>query len=190
MIQVNFKNMDRSELAKDASIERLETVIERFPDLRDSVIAVNLQVLNSPIHAGPDLFSVTLHIKTGRYRGIQLGKSAPNLYIALAEVIDRMLEKLNRFGDRSRVKSRNQAREFVSTLKKAKVAKPNESTPWDLELDQEAQQMDELPIWFKTPSVKDLAVESINQQILPLQDPSGTVQDNYEHSRLKQRMAR
>lgn len=119
MIQVNFQNMERSDLVKEATIERLETMIERFPDLQNSNIKANLEMLNSPIHAGPDLFSVTVQISTGRYRGIQISKSAPNLYVALAEVIDRMLEKLNRFGDRNRVKSRTQARKLVTKMEQA-----------------------------------------------------------------------
>lgn len=126
MIHVNFQNMERSDSAKETTIERLETMIERFPDLQGNTIKVNLEMLNSPLHAGPDLFGVTVQISTGRYRGIRIRKSAPNLYVALAEVIDRMLEKLNRFGDRTRVKSRTKARELVSKIQQLEQTKSAE----------------------------------------------------------------
>ncbi len=110
MIKVIFKNLDRSELAREAATERIEAVVEKFPDLDNNLISITLEMLNSPIHAGPDLFSVKVHVSSGRYRGVRLEKSAPNLYIALAHVVDHMLEMLNRFGDRARVKERNRAR--------------------------------------------------------------------------------
>ena len=40
-----------------------------------------------------------------------------NLYVALAEVVDHLLERLNRFGDKARVKERKKARQFVGELK-------------------------------------------------------------------------
>jgi ribosome-associated translation inhibitor RaiA len=125
MIQINFQNMERSDLVKEATIERLETIIERFPDLQNSNIKANLEMLNSPLHAGPDLFRVKVQISTGRYRGIRISKSAANLYVALAEVIDCMLEKLNRFGDRTRVKSRTKARELVTKMEQSELTESN-----------------------------------------------------------------
>jgi len=116
MIKVIFKNLDRSELAREAATERMEAVVEKFPDLDNNLISITLEMLNSPIHAGPDLFSVKVHVSSGRYRGVRLEKSAPNLYIALAHVVDHMLEILNRFGDRARVKERNRARTLDAPL--------------------------------------------------------------------------
>lgn len=110
MIKVIFKNMERSELAQKAVTERLEAVIHKFPDLISHGISVTLEMLNSPVQAGPDLFSIRIYVHSGRYRGIRLQKSSPNLYIALADAVDHMLEVLNRFGDRVRVKERNRAR--------------------------------------------------------------------------------
>jgi ribosome-associated translation inhibitor RaiA len=110
MVKVIFKNMERSELAQKAVTERMEAVISKFPDLTNSGIAVTLEMLNSPVQAGPDLFSIKIHIHSGRYRGIRLQKSSPNLYVALADAIDHILEVLNRFGDRVRVKERTRAR--------------------------------------------------------------------------------
>lgn len=110
MIKIIFKNLDKSELAREAAAERMEALVEKFPDLNESRIKVTLEMQNSPTQAGPDLFTVKVHVSGGKYRGVRLEKSAPNLYVALADLVDHMLEKLNRFGDRARVIQRNKAR--------------------------------------------------------------------------------
>ncbi len=116
MLQIVFKNMDRSELATEAVSDRLMAVVDKFPDLQNCLISITLDMQNSPIQAGPDLFSVAVHVKSGRYRGVRLTKSASNLYIALAYTADHLLEKFNRFGDRTRVRLRNQARGVSLTV--------------------------------------------------------------------------
>jgi ribosome-associated translation inhibitor RaiA len=120
MIKVIFKNMERSELAQKAVTDRLDAVVGKFPDLTNSEITVTLEMLNSPVQAGPDLFSIKIHIHSGRYRGIRLQKSSPNLYVALADAIDHILEVLNRFGDRVRVKERNRARALTMQAPEAR----------------------------------------------------------------------
>ncbi|OQW48492.1 MAG: hypothetical protein A4S09_04755 [Proteobacteria bacterium SG_bin7] len=112
MIQVKFKNLDQSELAREIVTERVEVLIEKFKDLSASRIVVTLEMENSPIQAGPDLFSVKLHVFRGRFDGTIVTKSNSNLYVALADVVDHMLEKLNRAGDRERVKERSKARQL------------------------------------------------------------------------------
>lgn len=116
MIQVKFKNLDKSEMAREAAQERIEALIQKFGDLSESKIQVTLEMENSPLQAGPDLFKVKLHVSRGRYDGITVEKSDSNLYVALAEVVDHMLEVLNRFGDRARVKERKRARELIKEL--------------------------------------------------------------------------
>ncbi len=112
MIHIKFKNLEKSEMAQDVVNERFESLLEKFPDLRLGDLRVTLEMENSPIQAGPDYFNVKVRITSGRYRGIIVEKGQPNLYTALAEVIDLMLEKLNRYGDRMRVKERNAARKI------------------------------------------------------------------------------
>ena len=116
MIQVKFKNLDKSEMAREAVQDRLEILSDKFPDLGQSKIQVTLEMENSPTQAGPDLFKVKLHVARGRYDGITIEKSDSNLYVALAEVSDHMLEALNRFGDRARVKERKRARNLTRAL--------------------------------------------------------------------------
>ena len=113
MIQIKFKNLDKSEMAREAVQERIEVLVEKFPDLEKSKVLITLEMENSPLKAGPDLFKVKLHIARGRYDGITVEKTEPSLYVALAEVSDHMLEVLNRFGDRARVKERTRARKLI-----------------------------------------------------------------------------
>lgn len=116
MIQVKFKNLDKSEMAREAAHDRIEALTEKFDDLRESKIQITLEMENSPAQSGPDLFKVKFHVSQGRYNGITVEKSNSNLYVALAEVADHMLEVLNRFGDRARVKERKNARELNKKL--------------------------------------------------------------------------
>ncbi len=112
MIKVVFKNLDESEIAKDAVLERLEPTLERFPDLMNHKVTVTLSMDNSQFKAGPDLFKVKLLINGKRYKGIILEKSAMSLYWALADVVEHTLERLNRFGDKQRVRSRTLSRKI------------------------------------------------------------------------------
>ena len=125
MITVKFKNLKKSEIAYVAVHERLESLIEKFPDLEKSNIQVTLEMENSPFQAGPDFFKVKVHIANSRYDGIIIEKADRNLYVALADVVDHMLENLNRLGDRVRVKSIKKARQLANRIKNGET----ESTP-------------------------------------------------------------
>ena len=114
---IKFKNLEKSEIAREAVRSRMDPLIEKFEDLKGCRILVTLEMENSPLQAGPDHFKVKVHIANGRYRDITVEKEETNLYVALAEVAEHMLEVLNRFGDRNRVKGRKKARELVKKLK-------------------------------------------------------------------------
>ena len=117
MIQIRFKNLEKSEMAREVAQDRIESLVNKFPDLSESKLLVTLEMENSPTQAGPDLFKVKLHVSKGRYNGITVEKANSNLYVALADVVDHMLEKLNRFGDRARVKERKNARQIARKVK-------------------------------------------------------------------------
>ncbi len=116
MIQVKFKNLDRSSMIRESVIARVEPLVDKFIDLNKSKILITLEMENSPLQAGPDLFKVKIHVSGGRYRGITVEKADLNLYVALADVMDHMLEILNRHGDRVRVKQRKRARQIAKML--------------------------------------------------------------------------
>jgi len=112
VIHIKFKNLEKSQMAREVVQERVAALVEKFPDLERSRIQITLEMQNSPTQAGPDLFRVKLYVVRGKYDGIVVDKANSNLYVALAEVVDLMLEKLNRFGDRLRVKNRTKARKI------------------------------------------------------------------------------
>jgi ribosome-associated translation inhibitor RaiA len=116
MIKVNFKNLEKSSLAVEAAEERLGELVERFPVLNGSELQVTLSMENSPRQAGPDLFGVKVRIQGGRYHGVILEKKAASLYVALADVSEHLLERLNRFGDKTRVKNRAQERRLANRV--------------------------------------------------------------------------
>lgn len=116
MITVKFKNLKKSEIAREAVQDRIEALVEKFPDLRQSKIQITLEMENSPTQAGPDFFKVKLHVVGGKYDKVTLEKSEASLYVALANLADHMLEKLNRSTDRARVKERNQARKIAQEI--------------------------------------------------------------------------
>lgn len=110
MIYIKFKNLEKSEIAKEAVTERIESLVSKFNDLDEGKIQVTLEMQNSPTQPGPDVFKVKIHVASGRYKGVTVEKNSSNLYVALAEVVDHMLEILNRYGDKVRVKERRNAR--------------------------------------------------------------------------------
>jgi ribosome-associated translation inhibitor RaiA len=121
MITIKFKNLEKSELAIEATQERIDYMVEKFPDLKQSKINITLEMENSPLQAGPDFFKIKMHVRRGRYNGITLVKGNSNLYLALAELVDHLLEKLNRFGDKARVKERKSARQLAKKIKQSLV---------------------------------------------------------------------
>jgi ribosome-associated translation inhibitor RaiA len=106
MISVIFKNLDKSEFARNLALERLSLVFERFPDMHEHRIQVTLSMQNSPAQPGPDLFTVKVFINGKRYRFVVIEKSAISLYIALADVADHAHERLSRFGEKRRTRRR------------------------------------------------------------------------------------
>jgi ribosome-associated translation inhibitor RaiA len=117
MISVIFKNLAKSDLAREAAFERLLELAEKFPDLRRSRITITLEMHNSPQQAGPDLFTVKALVRGGRYAGIKIEKPAHNLYVALADTVEHLHDLLNRHTDKRRVSERNKARNTLRRLR-------------------------------------------------------------------------
>ncbi len=116
MIKIVFKNLESSELAREIVSERLESIADKFENLKSSRLLVTLEMENSPTQAGPDLFNVKVQVSGGIYGGVRVSKSAPSLYTALADVADHMLEVLNRYSDKVRVKNRSRSRRVLKKL--------------------------------------------------------------------------
>lgn len=118
MITIIFKNMQKSVYVTELAEEKLNNVINRFPLLANSNIRLTLSMDNSPFQAGPDSFSAKVVIKGSKYDGVVLEKSSENLSSALADLTEHTLERLNRYGDKKRVKkirkNRKTLKDFAS----------------------------------------------------------------------------
>ncbi len=88
MIKVVFKNLEKSELAKNIVTERLNPIFEKFSKIKDHQITVTLEMENSPSQAGPDFFKVSTMITGPLYKNIKFEKSSENLYLATAATSD------------------------------------------------------------------------------------------------------
>lgn len=117
MIRIIFKDFDESELAKEAVHDRIQATLDKFPDLEGHKLTFTLSMDNSQFKPGPDLFKVKLVITGKKYGGVVLEKSAMSLYTALADVSAHTLERLNRFGDKQRIRNRTLARTLLQTRK-------------------------------------------------------------------------
>lgn len=115
-MRIVFRNLEKSELAKEAVKERLGDMVEKFPKLKDHRITVTLFMENSPAQPGPDSFGVKVLIQGRDYRNVSLCKTSPSLYRALADVKEHLLEVLNRTGDRTRVAERAMERRLREVI--------------------------------------------------------------------------
>jgi len=110
MIQVQFKNLESSDLIRAIAAERIHAVISKFPQLSKTTVTVTLEMENSPAQPGADLFSVKVHFRERRHKSLTIKKSSTELYSALAEVAEHLLETIHRFEERDRSKRRKAAR--------------------------------------------------------------------------------
>jgi hypothetical protein len=112
MLEIAFKNLQPSQLVRDTIFDRILPHVSKFPDLQSARIRVTVEMENSPAQAGPDDFSIKLQILSGKYRGVVLSKKRNNFYLALADVADLLLERLNNRGDRARILQLKSARQY------------------------------------------------------------------------------
>jgi len=112
MIHVTFKNLRPSALASRIVSERLQAVVQKFPKILVQKIGVVLSMENSPAQAGKDSFGVRVLFHGRKMGPIEIEKKATNLYLACSDLCEALVERLNRNGDRRRVKQRHQSRQM------------------------------------------------------------------------------
>ncbi len=110
MLKVSFQDLTKSEFATQVVNEKIKHIEEKFPELKDHNLNFSMKMINSPQHAGPDLFSARLRIVGKRFKNLIIEKKAPNLYKAISQVFAIILERLNRSRDKIRSKQRSQIR--------------------------------------------------------------------------------
>jgi len=111
MIKIVFKNLEKSSLAKDVTEDKIQGLIEKFPDLKQHSVHVTISMDNSSSQPGPDEFGIKIQIKGKKFGGLILEKRAKSFYVAIAEACEVLLELLNRRTDKLRVKKRAQLRQ-------------------------------------------------------------------------------
>ena len=116
MIKINFKNLEKSEIANEAVYERMAPLLDKFPELKKDTVTFTLSMDNSPVQAGPDLFKVKVQISNGQYKGVLLERSDKTLYLALANVIEKIHERLKRHDEKIRSRHRS-----IQRKKKIKI---------------------------------------------------------------------
>ncbi len=110
MMKVVFKDLEKSQLAVDIVWEKFDSLLSKFPDLKSHKIQVYLSMENSVTQSGKDQFSVKVVVTGNKYDGIVIEKKNSNLYLALDDLLVVMLERLNRKGDKVRVRERTMLR--------------------------------------------------------------------------------
>lgn len=112
-LKVIFKNFDKSEIAQSAISDRVLAVVNKFPQVNTDKSSITLEMKNSPQKSGLDMFTLTLNLSRFKSKRLLIAKSSSNMYVALAELCDSLLELLNRDGDRTRVKNISKQRSFL-----------------------------------------------------------------------------
>jgi ribosome-associated translation inhibitor RaiA len=112
MIKVVFKKIEQSKMTTDLVRSRLEDVVTKFPDLSKHSLKALVYAENTSTQAGPDVFGVKLIVDGKKFKKIVLEKKGRNLYVALGDLCDSLLERLNRVLDKQRVKRRVQAQKM------------------------------------------------------------------------------
>lgn len=102
MIRVLFKNMKSSDFIEAALQEKIEHVLNRFPQSHRASITATVNMENSQLHPGPDLFQVKLIVLLKGMRPVVLQKENSNVYQTIAQVTDRLSEVLHRHFQRLR----------------------------------------------------------------------------------------
>lgn len=123
MVQVQFKNLKKSDILEGLALERITHIVEKFEGLKKGKIKMLLEMENSPFKKGPDYFKVKLFVLGGRYSGLKIEKAHETFHTALADLMEHMLEALNRFGDRIRVKKIKMERLFLKRSRKLQERK-------------------------------------------------------------------
>ena len=106
MVRIVFKGFDGSESDREGATDRIQKIVDRFPDLAGHKIVVTLSQENGELAATEHGFGAKMVITGKKYSDIVLQKSGSNLWIVFAEMTDATLERLNRYGDKVRVKER------------------------------------------------------------------------------------
>lgn len=102
MIRVMYKNLDHSDFVDNIVTERIQHVVDKFPEVKGATASVTVSKETSKTHIGPDIFQVKLILTHRGMKPVILQKENGNLYHATAVLADRLFESLHRHVERRR----------------------------------------------------------------------------------------
>jgi ribosome-associated translation inhibitor RaiA len=112
MVNVVFKNLEKSTMVRDIVAGKLERVLEKFPRFATTLATVSVCTENSRVAGPPHYYSVKLRVQAKGLRPIIVEKKAVSLYAAVAELTDHALEILHRTVEKRRDQVRSSRREW------------------------------------------------------------------------------
>jgi ribosome-associated translation inhibitor RaiA len=115
MVKVVFKNLEKSEMVRSVTAERIEKTINKFSDLAKMAATVIVSREHSHEHSGVDLFSAKLLLAGNGHKPVILEKRAESLYQAVALVTDRALEIFHRAVTKDREGLRHRKRKWKAS---------------------------------------------------------------------------
>ena len=115
MIKVIFKNLEKSDLVRQVTTEKIEKTINKFSELAEGATTVIVSREHSHEHSGLDLFSAKLLVEGHGRKPFILEKRAQSLYQAVALVTDRALEVLHKTFRKDREKRRYKNRQWKAS---------------------------------------------------------------------------
>jgi len=111
MVRVVFRNFKKSDWMENLIAEKVHHVLSKFPNMHSAKTTV-IVGMETPNHAGPDIFHVKLIALSKGLKPVVLQKDGENPYQAAANLSDRLFEVLHRALDRRREKNRSEKRRF------------------------------------------------------------------------------
>lgn len=99
MMQIKFKNLEPSQLAKEAVQEKMASLYSEYDFLNFCRIRVNIELMSNRSVDRPDLFAVSFHIVEGKCVGLKLQQSDPNLHDALGRLVEQIRQRLRQMSE-------------------------------------------------------------------------------------------
>jgi ribosome-associated translation inhibitor RaiA len=111
-VQIVFQNLEKSEFVEQIVHERVESVLSKFSNVEDSEATVYVSKEHSSDHSGPNLFRVKFLWRGIKSKPLVLVKASQNLYEATAQVIESLLENINRHSQKATTLRRSSQRQL------------------------------------------------------------------------------
>ncbi|PWU22053.1 MAG: hypothetical protein C5B49_01475 [Bdellovibrio sp.] len=102
MVRVMFKNLQGSEFIAQAVTEKIDHVLAKFPETRNTRASAIVSMENSQFHSGPELYQVKVILELKGMKPVVVEKQSSNVYQASALLADRLFEAVHRHLDRRR----------------------------------------------------------------------------------------